>query len=264
MAKTDLVVHETGNKKGPPIVFLHGFLFDSTMWKEHVDSLSQDYRCIVYDQRGTGDNPPGTGQYTMETFADDLEQVLKAKKIKSAYLCGHDFGGYVALRLAQRNPERMRGLVLVNSHCYGDADEQLLWWAGLLRHIDEEGMKDFIKQFFPTLFAPSSIKDSNSPFEQLRERAEGRDPIGVKGTILATMTRTDTRDVIDNATYPMLFLTGQEDEYASPDIVLGMGLRLDGAQAVRVPETGHVAPLEHPSFVSNALARFFSEMEAAS
>jgi len=259
MAKTDLTVHDVGDKKHPAIVFLHGFLFSSTMWKQHVDALSESYRCIAYDLRGSGESPVGTGQYTMETFVDDLEDVLKAKRIKSAYLVGHDLGGYVTLRFAQRAPDRVAGLVLLNSHCYGDADDQRLWWATLLRHIDREGMTDFTKQFFPTLFAQSSISQDGSPYEALREHTETLDPVGVKGAILATMTRPDTRDVIDNATYPLLFLTGEKDQYAPPELVLGMGLRLEGAQAVRVPDTGHTAPFEHPTFVTNALKRFFSE-----
>ncbi|MFP4011303.1 MAG: alpha/beta fold hydrolase [Spirochaetaceae bacterium] len=259
MAKTDLAVHETGRRKGIPIVFLHGFLFTSRMWDRSVQALSESYRCIAYDQRGAGESPVGSGQYTIETLTDDLEAVLAASKLKSAYLVGHDLGGFVALRLAQRDPSRVRGLVLINSHCYGDADEQRLWWAALLRHIEKEGMKDFLKRFFPSLFAESSKTQAGSPYEQLLSDAERLDPVGVKGAILAAMTRTDTREVIDETEGPMLFLTGEKDEYAPPELVLGMGLRVEGAQAARVPDTGHVAPLEHPTFITNALTRFFSE-----
>ena len=229
------------------------------MWKQHVDALSEDYRCIIYDQRGAGASPVGSGQYTMETLVDDLEDVLKEEKVKNATLIGHDLGGYVALRFAQRDASRLSGLVLINSHCYGDADDQKFWWAELLRHIDREGYGDFAKQFYPTLFAESSKSQDGSPFPALREEVQNLDPVGVKGHILATMTRPDTRDVIDDATYPMLFLTGEKDEYVPPDIILRMGLRLEGAQAVRIPDTGHVAPLEHPTFVTTALKRFFAE-----
>lgn len=264
MAKSELAIHEAGPNKGTPVIFIHGFLFTSAMWKAHVDALSETYRCIAFDQRGAGESPAGSGQYTMETLTDDLDAVMKEKKVKSAYLVGHDLGGYVALRLAQRDREKLRGLVLTNSHCYGDADDQRLWWATLLRHIDEHGMKDFVKQFFPTLFAESSMTQAGSPYKALADRAEQLDPVGVKGQILATMTRPDTRDVIDESTYPMLFLTGEKDTYAPPELVLGMGLRIEGAQAARVPDTGHVAPLEHPYFITNALRRFFSEfVEAA-
>ncbi|NBF41817.1 MAG: alpha/beta fold hydrolase, partial [Spirochaetes bacterium] len=163
MAKTDLTVHEAGPAKGTPVVFLHGFPFTSSMWKDHVDALSETYRCIIYDQRGAGESPVGSGQYTIETLTDDLEAVMKAKKIKSAFLVGHDLGGYVALRLAQRDATRVRGLILINSHCFGDADDQRMWWATLVRHIEREGMKDFIKQYFPTLFAESSMTQAGSP-----------------------------------------------------------------------------------------------------
>jgi len=263
MAKTDLAIHVVGPKKATTLVFIHGFLFTSAMWKDQVDALSESYRCIIYDQRGAGDSPTGTGQYTIETLADDLEAVLSETKTKSAYLVGHDLGGYVALRLAQRDVSAVKGLVLVNSHCYGDADDQRLWWANLLRHIDREGLSDFTKQFFPTLFAESSKTQAGSPYESVLDQAARLDPVGVKGAILATMSRPDTRDVIDASTYPMLFLTGEKDEYAPPELVLRMGLRIEGAQAARVPDTGHVAPLEHPTFISTALRRFLSEFDDA-
>ena len=90
-----LSVFLEGNSKNQSILFLHGFPYDHTMWKEQVEVLSKKYFCITYDIRGLGDSPVGDGQYTMESFVDDLETIINELKLEKPILCGLSMGGYI-------------------------------------------------------------------------------------------------------------------------------------------------------------------------
>ncbi|MFW5844328.1 MAG: alpha/beta fold hydrolase, partial [Spirochaetota bacterium] len=80
------------------------------------------------------------------------------------------------------------------------------------------------------------------------------------GQIVATMCRTDTSESLEESPLPKLLVTGQEDRFAPPEAMIDLGLRISGAQFVRVPDSAHAAPVEHPTLVLKALNRFLNEV----
>ena len=71
-----LKVFTRGNKNNLPIIFVHGFPYDHTMWDYQIEELSKDYFCVTYDIRGLGESYIGDGQYTMEAFVWDLYSIM--------------------------------------------------------------------------------------------------------------------------------------------------------------------------------------------
>ena len=118
-----LSVNDVG--QGSPILFVHGFPLDQTMWREQVAELSRDFRCVVPDLRGFGQSTVTEGKVTMEQFADDLAELLDAMAItEPIVLCGLSMGGYIAWQFARRHAARLKGLIL----CDTRADQ---WRASL-------------------------------------------------------------------------------------------------------------------------------------
>ena len=76
ISRTDLSIFTEGNLNNKPIVFVHGFPYDHTMWDKQIDELKSNYFCVTYDIRGLGQSPIGDGQFTMESFVDDLETII--------------------------------------------------------------------------------------------------------------------------------------------------------------------------------------------
>ena len=72
-----LKVFTSGRKENPSIIFVHGFPFDHSMWNNQVEELKDKYFCVTYDVRGLGASPAGDGQYTLESFVDDLESIIQ-------------------------------------------------------------------------------------------------------------------------------------------------------------------------------------------
>ena len=81
-----LAVYEFGDRKNPSIIFVHGFPFDHTMWKEQINELQKDHHLVVYDIRGLGESYVGDGQYTMEAYVSDLFSVMEGMKLNKPVL----------------------------------------------------------------------------------------------------------------------------------------------------------------------------------
>ena len=121
-AATTLAVHTAG--RGPLALLLHGYPLDHRMWLDVLRSpLAEQRTLVALDLRGHGSSPaPGDAVHTMERFAADAIAVLDALGGGSADVVGLSMGGYAALALAARFPQRVRSLVLTNTRAAADGD----------------------------------------------------------------------------------------------------------------------------------------------
>ncbi len=122
---SDLVVHATG--KGPVALFVHGFPLDHSMWAAQTEGLADIATCLAPDLRGFGRSPTGSvGDdegacvLSMERHADDLVKVMDERGVERVDLIGLSMGGYVALAMCERHPERVRSLTLVDTRANAD------------------------------------------------------------------------------------------------------------------------------------------------
>ena len=114
----------TDTGKGTTIVLLHGFLENASMWNEIASELSKRNRVVTIDLLGHGSSDCLGYVHSMELFAEALEAVLKQLRIRRCILVGHSLGGYVALSFAERNPQKVKGLCLLNSTSNEDSQER--------------------------------------------------------------------------------------------------------------------------------------------
>ena len=102
--------------EGTPLLFLHGFGNDCHVWDEAAPRVAPHYRTLALDQRGHGDSDnDAEGRYDHATMAEDVEAALEHLGIERVVLVGHSMGGRVSMHFAGRHPERMAGLVIVDS-----------------------------------------------------------------------------------------------------------------------------------------------------
>src|SRR3712207_5293933 len=109
--------------RGLPVVLLHGFPFDRTLWRDQIDALAPSHRVVAPDLRGHGETTAGEGDATMEEMARDVAALLDALGLERVVLGGLSMGGYVTLAFARLFPRRLRGLVLADTRPQGDTDE---------------------------------------------------------------------------------------------------------------------------------------------
>jgi len=106
-----------------PVIFLHGFPFDKSMWKNQLDSLKFSHRTIAFDIRGFGKSPDENTPLSIDLFSEDLIAFMDKLNIKKAIICGLSMGGYIALNAIKRFPERFTALILCDTQCIADTVE---------------------------------------------------------------------------------------------------------------------------------------------
>ncbi len=251
-----MAVSEHGDKQKVPLIFIHGFPYNSTMWSQQIKRLKENYYCIAYDIRGLGETPPGDGQFTMEMLVDDLFAVMDGLDLDRPVLAGFSMGGYIALRAMEREPERFRALILCDTRSGADDDAGRLKRAGAISVINRDGMDQFASDFVPMAFSANAPERIPDVYNSFLERAQAESPIGVKGCLLAMAARTDTTSTLENIRIPTLLLVGEEDGITPPEMMQQMQGQIHGAELVTVPEAGHMTPVENPEVVSQSIEEF--------
>jgi pimeloyl-ACP methyl ester carboxylesterase len=141
--------------KGNAVVLIHGFLENSSMWKNIIPALSDRNRIITIDLLGHGKSDCLGYVHSMELFAEAIQFVIKHLKIRKYILVGHSLGGYVSLALAKNNPTKIKGLCLLNSTSNNDSEE-LKKRRIRANKMAQNSFENLVKMSFSNLFGKES------------------------------------------------------------------------------------------------------------
>jgi pimeloyl-ACP methyl ester carboxylesterase len=255
---TDLAYEGRGTT-GPAFILVHGFPLDRRMWRHQVAALGELARVVAVDLPGVGGSPaPSTATFTMDAFGDAVVALADGLGFERFVLGGLSMGGYVALSLARRHPERLAGLVLMDTRAEGDTPE-----AAAGRHADaerilaEDRADFFIEKMKPSWLAPATFASRPELVAEIEAMARGFSPKSVAAILRGLAARRDQREVLRDVAVPTLVLCGQDDKITPPAGMHALAGSIPGARFARVPG-GHFAPLEHPDEVNAELAAFLS------
>src|SRR5580698_5963929 len=109
------LAYEEMNSAAPPIILIHGWSCDHTVFARQAKVLSQSHHVVLVDLRGHGMSDAPHQDYTMAAFADDLAWLCTELALAKPIVVGHSMGGNVALELAARHPEIPASIVLIDS-----------------------------------------------------------------------------------------------------------------------------------------------------
>jgi pimeloyl-ACP methyl ester carboxylesterase len=252
----DLSVYLSGNNESKTILFVHGFPFDHTMWQTQVDEFSKDYTCVSYDIRGLGESPAGDGQFTMEFFVDDLETLLDELKLNRPILCGLSMGGYISLRALERMQDRFSAAILCDTRSEADNNEGKLKRAAGIKRINKERLAPFAKDFITNCFGDDFKQNRKEELQKIIEKSSQFNPVGVKGCLLAMLSRFDTTMNLGKINIPTLLICGEQDTLTPPPVMKDMFHKINKAEFVEIPKAGHMTPIENPLIVNKAIRDF--------
>ncbi len=252
----NLSVFTEGEKKNTPFVLVHGFPFDHRMWDAQVKELSKQYYCVTYDIRGMGESLAGDGQFTMESFVDDLEIIVDELKLKKPVLCGLSMGGYIALRAVERMEAKFSTLILCDTKSDPDDSEGKLKRAAGIKMINEKGVETFVRQFVPNCFSENFMDAYKEEYKNVINRSQHNSPTGVKGCLLAMAGRTDTTPFLQNISIPTLVICGEKDKLTPPVVMKAMADKIDNSEFIIISDAGHMSPVESANIVNQKIKDF--------
>ena len=196
--------------RGLPVVLLHAFPLNRTMWEPQIAALFGECRCIAPDLRGFGDSPQ-SGPYTMDRYADDVVALLDALQIEQAVVAGLSMGGYVALALWRRHRKRIRALVLSDTRASADTPEAAQKRLDLIEVARTQGVDAVIDKQLPGLIGKSTREKQPDLVERIRSIMARSTVEGIVGGLDAMRTRPDSTPLLAGIDVPTLIVVGDED-----------------------------------------------------
>jgi pimeloyl-ACP methyl ester carboxylesterase len=254
-----LSVITKGSHKNRAIIFLHGFPYDNTMWHNQIEAFSEDFYCISYDIRGLGNSCVGDGQFTMELFVDDLEMIMNELRVEKPIICGFSMGGYITLRAIERMEEKFGALILCDTVSNADSDEAKLNRSDAIRRINAQGISSFSKAFIARCFSEAFKKEHKDIVEKRILKSRKFNSIGIKGALLAMMTRNDTTEYLNSIKLPTLLLCGELDEITPPQKMQAMAQKIPKSKFVLIKDAAHMSVIENPEDCNEAIFDFLSQ-----
>ncbi|GAA5165371.1 MULTISPECIES: alpha/beta fold hydrolase [Amycolatopsis] len=239
---------------GPAVVFSHGTLLDRTMFDPQIAALGDAYRTIAYTSRA------GTSRYGTERSLDDLvaDCLDVVDGIDRFVLVGMSVGGFMAIELALKHPERLAGLVLVSTMADAYTPEERARFGALLEPMNTEEpiSAEFAEAFVPVIFGPRTISENPGHVERWVRKWRARPSRSVWGEYRSWIDREDRLGRLAEITLPTLIVHGEEDGGIPIARAEAMHARLPRSTFVRVPGSGHLVTEEAPEAVNRALRSF--------
>jgi 3-oxoadipate enol-lactonase len=246
--------------RGQPLLLVHGFPLDHTMWREQVRELSQDFRVIAPDLRGFGQSSPimeDEAAVTMAQFADDLAEMLSTMKVQEPVtFCGLSMGGYIAWQFVARHADKLGRLIVCDTKAAADTPEAAENRHKLAAKVLAEGSKVVADAMLPKLFSKRAMEAQKTWVEEVRQVILRAQPRGIVAALRGMAAREDFTARLATIRVPTLVLCGAEDAISPPAEMRSIAAAIPGAKYAEITAAGHMTTLEDPRGVNQAMRRF--------
>src|SRR2546425_5934233 len=245
--------------EGAPLLFVHGFPFDHTMWRHQLGSLDGWCR-IAPDLRGVRASTAPHGGYTMARYADDLAAILDTLEIDRATVCGQSLGGYIVFELLRRHPDRVGAPVRVATKPDADTPEGQRARDQVVAQAEREGPAAVADGMLPRLLGRTTRATRPGVAEAGRRMAGGWSVAGMVGAQRAMRARPDSTETLRRLLLPALVIGGGGGGGAAPARAAGGGARHSNAPRRVLPGAGAVVAPQRPADTTRALAAFLATL----
>ncbi len=245
--------------QGTPILCVHGFPLDHTMWRQQLAELSRGHRCIAPDLRGFGQSSVTAGKVSMEQFADDLAALLDALGItEPVVLCGLSMGGYIAWEFVRRHAARLRALILCDTRAVPDSPDAVANRLKLAEDVVRLGPELVADAMLPRLFAPNTTAHRPEWVHELRQVMLATNPQGIAAASRGMAERGDARPLLPTIDCPTLVIVGEHDVISPPAEMRDFASAIPQSVFQIIADAGHMAPLEQPLATNAAICQFLA------
>ena len=255
----DVQMAYTDTGMGHPVVLIHGYPFNRSLWNEQVVVLSSSYRVIAPDLRGFGETDSSENPATMNRMAEDVARLMDHLGISQAVIGGLSMGGYVALAFYKLFPSRVRALVLADTRAQADTEEAKQTRAQQAEKALSEGMAGIADAMLPKLLTPETVSKRPEVVKRVRDMMLKTKPEGAASALLGMAEREDQTPLLSRIASPALILVGAEDAITPVADSEKMHNAIGGSQLVVLENAGHVANLERTEEFNKNLMDFLRD-----
>lgn len=241
---------------GQPVVLVHGFSEDGTVWENQVAYLKNKFQLIIPDLPGSGQSPINDANWSMEYFAECIRAILDQENFATVSMIGHSMGGYITLAFADAYPDRLHSFGLFHSTAFADSEEKKTARRRGIEFIQQHGAAKFLEQSIPNLFSDETKKHQPDLVRKILARFTNFIGQSLVNYYQAMIARPDRTHVLKNFPRPVLFIIGKHDTAVPYEQVLQQ-CYMPGLSYIHTLEhSGHMGMWEEPA-LSNVFIEEF-------
>jgi len=254
----DIEMFYVENGQGDALVLIHGLGGDHGEWIMQVPVFAKKYRVIALDLRGHGKSDKVGEEYSFPIFAKDVIGLLDKLGIDKAYFCGVSMGGGVALQIALSYPERVKGLILVDTaaRVSEQTAKVLSKWVELFQ---KEGFDAYFDQEIKDVFHPSFIEANPGLIKQIKEVSRHRD----LQTVIKAATGLRAFNFVDQLSkisVPTLIVHGEDDRVVPVEEARLLHEKIPNSKLVVFSECGHGTIVEKAQEFNKVVMEFLESL----
>jgi len=242
-----------------PIIFIHGFPFDKSMWQPQMDFFKKTHRVIAYDIRGFGKSTAGNDIKSMSLFATDLIKFMDALEISSAIICGLSMGGYILLNAENRYRSRFKALVFADTQCIADSPELKEKRNATITQIIAGRTNEFADGFVKNIFCKETIETKPDLVEEIKNTVLKTPPDTLTGGLKALAQRWDMCNSLEEIHAPTLILCGRKDMLTPVTESELLHRHITHSTLHIIENAAHLSNLEQPDAFNLCLACFITD-----
>lgn len=252
----NVAIHFTNQGNGRPVVLLHGFLENLTIWDEFTKVLAKKYRIISIDLFGHGKTDNLGYVHSMEMQANLVKAVLNHLKLRKVVLMGHSMGGYIVMAFAKLYPKNIKGICLLNSTSMPDSETKKNDRSRAI-NVVKNNAPLFVKTAIPNLFAESNRTAFTKEIEQVLKEALKTSKQGIIAALEGMKNRENLSYLLDQPDFKKLIFIGENDTAINTqELISELKKHSDTVQKVHL-NGGHMGFIENKIEVIKTLFDFF-------
>jgi 3-oxoadipate enol-lactonase len=244
--------------RGEALIFVHAFPLSSKMWKPQIEFFSRKFRVITYDVRGLGKSKSDNNTFTMETYANDLLEVVNYFNAGKVHACGLSMGGYILQRAFIKNPEAFKSLTLADTRSERDDDNGLINRSQVIENLRAGKRNEFATEFLQKLINKKSYENPGIK-NFLEDIIAENTTEGICGAQLALATRVNSKDYLNKINVPVLILVGEDDILTPPSAAEVMKSLIPDSEMKIIKNSGHMSNLENTDEFNRCLMQFLEK-----
>lgn len=249
-------VHYTIEGEGSPVVLLHGFLENLKMWQPILPALTKTHQVISIDLLGHGETECLGYVHRMETMADVVLAVLQHEQVEKAHFIGHSMGAYVALALAEQQPELFKGLCLMNSTFEADTPERQQIRTRACK-MAQHNYQTLIELSFANLFSEESKTKYKEAYQNALNEALQTPLQGYIAAQEGMKLRPNRLEVFKNLEGQQLIIAGKKDQLINREQILKT---IEGSRITYVEfSEGHMSYIENKKELTYNVLQFIEK-----
>ena len=241
---------------GLPLVFLHAFPLNRSMWTAQEEALSSQFRTITVDLRGHGESDAPLRHHTLDQAAEDVRALFDHLAIQQAALVGLSMGGYILFAFYRKYADRVKGLVLADTRAQADTAEGREGRFQMAQIAHQKGSAAIADIMIPKLLSPATIQTRQDIVLKVRTMIEGNQISGIVGDLMAMAERSDSLSLLSQITCPTQIIVGELDQATPPSDAKLMAEQIPGARLAVIPGAAHLSNLEQPDTFSQIVRSF--------